>query len=500
MAETGQVILVGAGPGNPGLLTLAGKSALEQADVVLHDRLVGEEILDMLPSRAEKIDVGKTKGRHPIPQDEINRLLLKYAREGKTVVRLKGGDPYLFGRGAEELEQIAEAGIPFRVVPGVTSAVAVPAWAGIPVTHRQFASSLHIFTGHGKDGNPPDIPYRTLAGLGGTLVFLMGLSAVADLCRNLVAAGMPENTPAALIENGTLAVQRTVSGTLATLPGLAETEAVVSPAILAVGSVCRLAETFDWTRRRPLQGVKLLVASSRSTGGRLAALLRDRGAAVDEFAGIRTERLPLPDAFWETVKQYGWIVFTSETGVECFFDGFFGSGGDVRSLAAARFAVVGPRTGQALARHGIHADFMPGEYNGKVLGNELRRLAAPGDAVLLYRAEYGGDELPDALREGGMACTDIAAYRTIANAMKDSVREKAETGRYDAVTFTSASAVDAFMAAAPQECVSALPAYCIGETTAAAARRHGMRAEVAKEATIESMVSHIVEKEKAEKS
>ncbi|MDR0234077.1 MAG: uroporphyrinogen-III C-methyltransferase [Zoogloeaceae bacterium] len=247
MAEKGLVILVGAGPGDLGLLTLAGKAAIESADVVLYDRLVGSEILELIPEDAIKVNVGKNKGWHLIPQDEITQLILRHARKGRTVVRLKGGDPYLFGRGAEELEQVAKEGIPFRVIPGVTSAVAVPAYAGIPVTHREYASSLHILTGHGKDGNPPDIPYAELAKLRGTLVFLMGLSSADKICGGLISAGLPAETPAALIENGTRRNQRQVLATLASLPELAEAVAIASPALLVVGDVCKLAQTFDWS-------------------------------------------------------------------------------------------------------------------------------------------------------------------------------------------------------------------------------------------------------------
>jgi uroporphyrinogen III methyltransferase/synthase len=253
MAEKGSVILVGAGPGDPGLLTLAGKAAIENADVVLYDRLVGSEILALIPPTAIRIDVGKHKGRHTVPQEEIRQLILCHARAGKTVVRLKGGDPYLFGRGAEELEQVAREGIPFRVIPGVTSALAVPAYAGIPVTHREYASSLHILTGHGKEGNPPDIPYAELARLKGTLVFLMGLAAVDKICSGLILAGLPEDTPAALIENGTCANQRKLLATLATLPERSQAAAIASPALLVVGEVCRLAPVLDWTACLTLQ-------------------------------------------------------------------------------------------------------------------------------------------------------------------------------------------------------------------------------------------------------
>ena len=494
MPEKGSVILVGAGPGDPGLLTLAGKAAIESADIVLYDRLVGPGVLALMPDAALRIDVGKNKGRHPVPQDEINRLIVGHAREGKTVVRLKGGDPYLFGRGAEELEAVARAGIPFRVVPGITSAIAAPAYAGIPVTHREYASSLHILTGHGRDGSPPDIPYRELAALKGTLVFLMGLSAVGNLCGGLIGAGMAADTPAALVENGTRTNQRRLTATLATLPGAAEERAFASPAVLIVGQVCSLAETFDWTVGLPLWGRRILVVSSRTTGGRLAANLRERGCGVDEFTGIRTEPLPAPAGFWNRLGDYGWIVLTSPVGVDCFFDGLAGHGVDIRTVAAARFAVVGSRTAHVLRERGVIADFVPEEYSGRALGEGLADIVRRDEKILLFRAEAGGGELPSVLRDHGLALDDHPAYRTIENPMPSAVLEGLRNGRYDAATFTSASSVEAFAAATTAGERAALRTFSIGDMTAAAAERHGMRSEAAPKATIESMAAMICER------
>lgn len=489
MADTGNVTLVGAGPGDPGLLTLAGKAAIEQADVILYDRLIGDGVMAMLPAGAMKIAVGKRKGDHPVPQAEINRLIAEYALAGKSVVRLKGGDPFLFGRGAEELKALVENHIPFRVVPGVTSAIAAPAYAGIPVTHRDYASSLHILTGHGKDGQPPDIPYRQLAGLNGTLVFLMGLSTIEPICRSLVEAGMPPDTPAASIENGTRQNQRRLSGTLRTLPELAESHAPASPALLVVGAVCELADSLDWTAALPLRGRRILVAGSAKTGGRLAQTLRRRGCAVDEYAGIAMTRIPAPPSLWPGIGRYGWIVLTSRFGVDCFFDSLFEAGLDIRSLAGARFAVVGDKTGLALRQRGIRPDLVPRDFNGPALGESLAAVARPNDRILLYRAEAGGAELPGALRKAGLDFDDIAAYRTAGNALSPAMIEALRDGAYDAVTFTSASAAAAFAEAAPEGC--ALPAFCIGGMTAAAAEKHGMKTLIAGAATIESLADKV---------
>ena len=493
MPDKGIVILVGTGPGDPGLLTLAGKAAVEKADVILYDRLVGDEVLALMPSSALKIDVGKNKGNHPVPQEEINRLILDHAREGRTVVRLKGGDPYLFGRGAEELETVVAAGIPFRVVPGVTSAIAAPACAGIPVTHRDFSSSLHIFTGHGRDGGQPRIPYRELASLGGTLVFLMGVSAAAEICRRLIDAGMAPETPAALVENGTRPEQRRLSATLATLPELAVEKKFISPSVLVAGPVVGLAERFDWAAGLPLRGKRILVVSSRRTGSRLARLLRECGCAADEFVGISLEPLPQPENFWKGVGGYDWIVLTSRFGVDCFFAGLFEAGFDVRTVAQARFAVVGRQTGQALAERGILPDLTPKEANGQALGFGLSGDILPTDKVLLFRAETGGDELPEIVQRCGCRIDDVPAYRTLKRTPSPAVLDRLHCGGYDALTFTSASAVESFAAAVGEVCASP-PAFCIGKTTAAAAEKFGMAHTVSAEATLESMADAITER------
>lgn len=492
--EKGRVTLVGAGPGDPGLMTLAGKAALERADVILYDRLLGQEVLAMMPEAAIKIDVGKNKGDHPVPQEEINRIIADYALAGKNVVRLKGGDPYLFGRGAEELDHVAELGIPFRVVPGVTSAIAAPAYAGIPVTHRNFSSSLHILTGHGKRGSPPDIPYEQLARLRGTLVFLMGLSAGEEICGNLIAAGMSPATPAAVVENGTRDDQRRLVTTLADLPRLAAEGGFTSPALLVVGAVCGLADHYDWKSRLPLWGKRIVVASSRSTGGRLAAGLRELGCAVDEYAGIAMSTARQPESLWRDIGRYVWIVFTSPFGAETFFKGMKQAGVDVRKTAGEKFAVVGARTELVLKERGIFTDLMPPEYNGKTLAALLADVASPDERVLLFRARDGGRDLPDALSAKGIPFDDVIAYHTVKNPPDLEIRERVESGGYAAAAFTSASSVEAL-----SWCdLTGLKAYCIGDMTAEAARKRSMEVVVSRKASIDSMVAMILEKERAD--
>ena len=312
----GKVWLVGAGPGDAGLLTLRGREVMERADAIVFDRLVGDGVLAMMPERAEKINVGKEGGRHPVPQREIEKILVEKALEGKNVVRLKGGDPFVFGRGGEEIEALKKENIEFEVVPGVTSAIAAPSAAGIPVTHRGLAASLHIITAHTKDGGIADTDYAALARLGGTLLFLMGASALPDICAALTKAGMSPDTPAAAVERGTTARQRRIEGTLGTLTEIAKREELRSPAIIIVGAVAALGKEFEWKKFLPLAGRKVVITRPRGRAGKLCAKLRALGAEVVECPCIstRTMSVTLPP-----LGGYSWLGFTSATGVESFF-------------------------------------------------------------------------------------------------------------------------------------------------------------------------------------
>jgi len=360
MEKMGKIILVGAGPGNAGLLTLRGKQALEEADVVLYDRLVSDEILAMIPDRTIKLDVGKSSGKHVVPQDKINAMLLRFAMEGKQAVRLKGGDPYLFGRGAEELEAIiaAKEKIPFEVVSGVTSAIAAPAFAGIPVSHRDFSSSVHIITAHRKDGQPPEIDYQSLVKLGGTLVFMMGLSTINAITSGLLTAGLDASTPAALVENGTRSNQRCIISTVAEISERSKTEQFSPPSILVIGNVCSLAEKLDWTRQLPLKGACIIVTRPKKYGT-FSEKLRGLGANVINYPCIRTVPLPIPDAVFQKLPDYGWIVFTSQTGAELFFESLKNRGMDIRQLYRVKYAAIGEKTSEVIKRHAICVDYMP---------------------------------------------------------------------------------------------------------------------------------------------
>ncbi len=493
VTQPGSVVLVGAGPGDPHLLTLAGRDALAEADIVFHDRLIGPEVMEFIAPTAERVPVGKNKGDHPVPQSEINQLLLESALAGKRVVRLKGGDPYLFGRGAEELELLVRHDIPFRVIPGITSAIAAPAYAGIPVTHRNFASSLHILTGHGKDGTAPAIPYRELATLGGTLVFLMGLSAVRDICGGLIAAGMSPDTPAAAVEKGTRPDGRRVVATLATLPDSVTAEKFASPTILVVGDVCSLADEFDWTARLPLWGKRVVCVCSETSMSRLGARLRHYGAAVTDCPAIVRTPLEQPSQFWSGVADYGWVVLTSPFGAELFFTGLREHGIDMRRFAGCRFAAVGSRTGDTLRANGIIPDFTPTSYNAIDLGSGLTGLVREGERVLLFRARDGDPELAQRLRDAGAAVDDVPAYETCpATEATQSAIQRFRDSQVDAITFTSASGVHAFADALGDFPWQATPSFCIGAVTADALRARGGTPIVSVEASLEAVADRVV--------
>lgn len=488
----GSVTLVGAGPGDPGLLTVKGEQALRRAEVVVYDRLVSPEVLQRIPPEAEKIDVGKESGCHPVPQARINEILRKQAQAGKRVVRLKGGDPFLFGRGGEELAGLAEAGVPFEVVPGVTSALAVPAYAGIPVTHRALASSVQIITGHAKAGAALALDFDALRRAGGTLVFLMSVASLPQICGGLLDAGMDPATPAAVIEQGTLPQQRKLASDLKTLPAAAREAGVKSPATLIVGAVCGLSDQLDWFDRLPLKGREIIVTRPRDRSALLAARLRQLGASVTEYPCIRTvprQENPELDAAIKALEGYRWLVFTSPVGPEIFFARLQKTGRDARALAGLRLAAIGPKTAQALARFGLRADLIPERYDSQHLAQAMRDVTGP---VLLCRASRGSDALPDLLRARGIPFADVLCYDTVYET-PDPAPVRALLERPVLVTFTSASTVRGFVRSLPGASFAQVLGCCIGAQTAAEARKYGIAVAISKEATIESLLECIKE-------
>ncbi len=496
--KMGQVILVGAGPGDPGLLTVKGRQAIENAEVVVYDRLVSQAILDLIPDDAERINVGKESSHHLVPQDRINQILLEKALEGKRVVRLKGGDPFLFGRGGEELELLAQHSVDFQEVPGITSAIAVPAYGGIPVTHRDFCSSLHIITGHQRAGKPLDIPFDALVKTGGTLVFLMGVSALENICNGLLQAGMEPDMPAAVVEKGTTPAQRPILATLSTLPAIAKNQQVKSPAIIIVGKVCSLSAQFDWFDRLPLKGKSVIVTRPKERAGTLSDRLRALGADVTEFPCIETipcDPCTEMEQAVEKIDAYQWLVFTSPAGVSTLMDMLYRTGRDVRALGRIRLAAIGPGTDRELRRHGLRADLIPEVYDGEHLGQALCQ-AKPTGKVLILRAQWGTPALTEALDGCKIPYDDIRCYETRYTCPNpEQIRTLLSCDNAPIVTFTSASTVKGFTSALADVDYSGITAACIGIQTEAEAKKHGMHTITAEKATMDALIQRIKEGE-----
>jgi uroporphyrinogen III methyltransferase / synthase len=452
------VYLVGAGPGDPGLLTVRARDLLAAADVVLHDRLIPPGILDGLA--AELVDVGKIGGGPQVPQEETVRLLLEYGRRGGTVVRLKGGDPFVFGRGGEEALALREAGVPFEVVPGVTAGIAAPAYAGIPVTQRELSSAVAFVTGH-EDPEKPEtaLDWPALARFPGTLVFYMGVRALARIAGSLVAGGRPASEPVAVVERGTLPGQRTLLATLADVAERAGVEGIRAPAVTLVGPVAALREQIAWLEARPLHGRTVAVTRARAQASALAERLRGLGAAVVEAPAIRVR--PLAAEF--DVAGYDLLCVTSPNGAERLFDHIR----DARALAGVTVAAIGPGTARALRAHGIEPDLVPSRAVAEGLVEALADV--PVRRALIARAAEGRDVLPDALRARGATVDVVALYETVAEPLSEEARAGAADADY--LLFTSASSVRFYAAAGGS--LSGPRLASIGPATSAELRAHG---------------------------
>lgn len=472
----GKVWLVGAGPGDSALVTKRCLDCIRTADAVIYDSLATDSLLNEVRRDAELIYAGKRASSHHLRQEETNALLIRMAKEGKNVVRLKGGDPFIFGRGGEEAQELAEAGIEYEIVPGVSSCYGAPAYAGIPVTHRDHASSFHVITGHEgahKDKNVLD--YETLAKEEGTLIFLMGLKNLPNIVRSLTAGGKDPRTPAAVIQEGTTSRQKTAVGTLENIAEIAESAGIRTPAITVVGDVVSLREEIAWYGNGALAGVRVLVTGTERMAQEQCRVLEAEEAEAVAFSLIHTEPLDTGELA-EAVKEperYSWAVFTSGNGVELFFDALIAQGNDLRSLAAMRFAVIGKGTERALAARGIRADFVPTKYSSRDLAEEWIPTLKKEDRVLLLRAEEASLELNRALEEAGIRYQAVSVYHTAVDE-----RKREELNRIlpqvDYVTFASASAVKAFAAMTDPEDMKA-KAVCIGPVTEKAAQAAGIR-------------------------
>lgn len=498
MTNKGKVWLVGAGPGDIGLFTLKGLQILEQADVVVYDSLVGQGVLSRIPDTARCINVGKRASHHTMPQEKINEVLLEEAKKGNRVVRLKGGDPFLFGRGGEELELLVKEGIPYEIIPGVTSPIAVPAYNGIPVTHRDFTSSLHIITGHKKQGAAYDIDFEALVRTRGTLVFLMGVSALGDICQALLQAGMEKDMPAAILQKGTTAGQKKIVATVSTLEEEVNRQGIQTPAIIVVGKVCALAEEFAWYEKLPLAGYKVLVTRPRELVSTMAEKLRVLGAEVLELPAIRTA--PLKDQSklyhaFEKLDTYQWVAFTSPTGVKVFFEEMKKTKTDVRKMCNVKIAAIGKGTQKALEERGLFPDLIPQVYDGETLGRELCQLCSGGEHILIPRAAMGNQEIIKALSEkSDIVIDDIPTYDTFYETQEVIDQKKAmEAGEISCAVFTSASTVRGFVQATPGLDYTKVRAACIGKQTKAAADEWGMETYMAEKATIDSVLDLVIE-------
>ena len=546
MNNFGKVYLIGAGPGDPGLLTLRAHDILQKADVVVYDRLVSPAILGMCNMKAQMVDVGKMPTHHKVKQSEINKLLVKFACDmpGATIARLKGGDPFVFGRGGEEALELVAAGVEFEVVPGVTSAIAVPAYAGIPVSHRGIATSFHIITGHEKEvdsrkpevgsasgipatapestsGEPVGLDFETLACCPGTLIFLMGIGNMDFIARRLIECGKDPKTPLAFIEKGTTPYQRTVMATLETAGETIVRESVTAPAITIMGGVVELGKSLAWKKNLPLSGKRLVVTRAAKQSSGITARLTALGAEVIETPMIETRSLESPQAMchsersavgmeskdpglqcsidWNSLAKFDVLAFTSVNGVESFFKQLFAAGYDVRVLAGKKIASVGKITEKKLLEYGIRCDYVPEDHTGEGLGKLLAEKCAMGELdesrILLLQGNLADDTLlkllPKAVR--------WTVYETLPVTELPEWKHEAVASA-DALVFASTSAVENFVAMFNPQSAAGAPSnlmphtsFCIGRMTESAARKHGFETVTSDETTMDSLVKKIVE-------
>jgi uroporphyrinogen III methyltransferase / synthase len=498
-----KVYLVGAGPGDPGLITVKGKECIQKADVLIYDYLASPTLLRHANTKAEMIYVGKKGGDHTLSQDGINNLIVEKAKTGAIVTRLKGGDPFIFGRGGEEAEVLIEAGIPFEIVPGVTSAIAAPAYAGIPLTHRKFTSTVAFITGH-EDPNKDNsnIDWASLARGIGTLVFLMGVKNLPDIVDQLIKNGKSPETPVALVRWGTTSQQKTVSGTLADIVDRVRTAKLKAPAIIVIGDVVRLREQMKWFENRPLLGKKIVVTRAREQASDLVTKLSEMGADVLECPTIKvvsSQDLSPLDGAISNLKSYNWIVFTSVNGVKHFFERLFVKGLDARALGHLRTAAIGPATAGMLLKFGLKTDIIPESYLAESVVEAFLKEHIAGEKILLPRADEARPILPVELRKMGAIVDEIITYRAIQDRQNaDILLEDLQNGAIDMVTFTSSSTVRNFKALIPDDLFASLleevTIACIGPITADTAKALGFNVHViADEFTIPGLCRAIVQ-------
>lgn len=504
---TGKVYLVGAGPGDAKLITIKGLECIQKSDVLVYDRLASPRLLKHMKPGGEKIYVGKLPDRHTMKQEEINQLLVDLALQGKTVTRLKGGDPTIFGRVGEEAELLRKHGIYYEIVPGITSAISVPAYAGIPVTHRDHASSLSIITGHeSPDKLDHSIHWDKVTNATGTLVFLMGVAKIGYISAQLIKHGRPPETPVALVRWGTRADQATLTGTLADIEAKVKAANFQPPAVIVVGDVVLQREQLKWVEAMPLFGKRIVVTRARSQASELVERIEELGGEPYEFPVIETimpesaEKKAKIAAALGALESYDWVFFTSANGVEFFWRHLAELGADIRGLHRARIAAVGPGTAAALAQRGVMAEELPAKFQAEGLIETFGPRLLPGQNVLLPRGDLARDWLPDKLRELGLQVTDVDTYETVVTGEDDiELLKLLEEGRVHAVTFTSSSTVRNFIdilkrmgVEDPLQLLENVTIACIGPLTEQTAVELGLTPGLmSEEATIESLIQEL---------
>ena len=497
-SDTGTVYIVGAGPGDRKLITLKGVECLQRADVVIYDLLLNDALLEYCPAHTEKIRAPDPRLR-ATRQTELNQMLVEYAKAGKVVVRLKGGDPYIFGRGGEEAVALTEAGIPFEIVPGITSAIAASAYAGIPVTHRNYASSVAFVTGHSAALRPDsNINWEHLATAVDTLVVYMGVAHLRQIVERLITHGRNPQTPVSLVRVGTTPQQQVVQGTLEDIVQKVEAVELKSPAVIVIGEVNRLRGRLRWFDIKPLFGKRILVTRARAQASQFANLLEANGAEVIQFPTIKIQ--PIESVDIPSPKEYDWVIFTSVNAVEIFYERLREKGRDTRAFGASKICAVGPKTVEVLNNIGIYPDFVPSHSSGRIIAAEMEDV--DGKRILLPRAKIATADLPNGLREKGASVDDVPLYDTVKVAIggdkrRDEIEADLLNGRIDLVTFTSSSTVTNFLEMfpthAPKVLLAGAKIAVIGPTTQKTAKKHNLQVDViAKEASIESLVEAIV--------
>jgi len=478
------VFLVGAGPGDPGLLTLRAAEVLESTEVLLYDALAGDEVVAMAPAACERIYVGKRAGEHAMPQGEIERLMIAKAQAGCRVARLKGGDPFVFGRGGEEAQALVAAGVPFEIVPGVSSLYAAPAYAGIPITHREYAASFTVATGHEDPGKAvSSLDWAKLADPARTLVLLMATANLREIASELIAHGLAPTTPVAVVQDGTRPSQRTVLGRLDSIADDVAAAEIGAPAVVVIGAVAALRTQLRWFDTGALFGKRVLITRAGEQSGEFARALLARGAQpvlAPTIAIVPVDDTSAAERAFQDLTSYSWLVFTSQNGVDAFFAQLAAGKRDARSIGRAKVAAIGERTAARLRTWGVIADLVPAEFISEEIAQEVIARGSAGDRVLLYRAQEARDVLPQMLQEAGLTVTIVAAYTTVIPPDAHFAQKISEA---DVLTFTSASTVRGFVALlgdriAPSQAANGKCIACIGPITASAAAQAGLNVDV----------------------